>query len=598
MNFKVLLALSASLTAFNAMADCLGDICTGERVINGYNEISTVVAIDNTKSEVIIRNSSNQLRSYNPGELSDEVISSELPSGKLVIDEYNIQGVVNVVFRNGKIVYRRNGYSSDTIGSNLSPEIFELSGLRAGTRIIDEYNIKGEVGKMFKNGAIFYRRDGYSSDTQTNNAKSLVQKAETAGELVRNIDIIDEYNIAGKVTDIYADGRVFYRRSGYSSDTMVSSPRTLILKVSSVNDLSEGTSIIDEYNITGRVTNLYKDGRVFYRRDGYSSDTLTQGNKLVKEVSNLGDRFKKNTFAIDSYNLPGRVQSLFADGRMMFRRDGYSSNNIVTDLSEEVSTHKLYSKDIRYASNNLRIGTPSNFFANGMVLHAGSVVSDLFESVEQYEGVTKDSDLVSILGKVSKAKEIFRNGVVSLDNKNSTVSRIVVYKNIRDKESLQSNLTRLVVIKAQNDKDESTDMVSLLSSEAAIVKEELIAYIKKAESYSLDKETKKKVLSLLGAAAMPGESEQQDPEEYSLSVTPADLIDDVKAVLDGEQKKYVFVSPAAAKAARKSIILEINKGLLKTTCNVVIKERNVEIKNVSKKIGKKDTDECLAELKD
>lgn len=598
MNIKVLLALSASLTAFNAMADCLGDICTGERVINSYNEIATVIAIDNSESKVIIRNSSQQLRSYSASELSDEIISSELPSGKLVIDEYNIQGTVNVVFRNGKVVYRRHGYSSDTIGSNLSPEVFEINGLKAGTKIIDEYNIKGEVGKMFKNGSIFYRRDGYSSDTMTTNARNLVQKAESVGELVRNIEIIDEYNIAGKVTDIYQDGRVFYRRSGYSSDTMTSTPRNLVLKVSSVDGLSQGTSIIDEYNITGNVTTLYKDGRVFYRRTGYSSETMTQGNKLVKEVSNLGDRFKQGTFAIDDYNLPGRVSNLFADGRMIFKRDGYSSTNVVTKLSEEVSSHKQYSKDIRYASNNLKIGTPSNFFANGMVLHAGSVVSDLFESVEQYEGITKDSDLVSILGKVSKAKEIFANGVVSLDNKNSTVSRIIVYKNIKDKESLLSTLTRLVVIKAQNDKDESTDAVSLLSSEAAIVKEDLISFVKKSESWSLDKETKKKVLAILGAATMPGESDVQDPEEYSLSVTPADLIDDVKSILDGDQKKYVFVSPAAAKAARKSIVIEITKGLLKATCNVVIKERNVEIKNVSKKIGKKDTEECLAELKD
>ncbi len=598
MNLKVILALSASLTAFHAMADCIGDICTGERVINGYNEISTVIAIDNMESKVVTRNSNQQLKSYNSYELSDEIQSSELPSGKSVIDEYNIIGTVNVVFRNGKIVYRRAGYSSDTIGTNVSPEVSEISGLSSGTRIIDEYNIKGEIRRMFKNGSIFYRRDGYSSDTMTNNSRNLVQKAEMAGEVSRNTEIIDEYNIKGKVTDIYADGRVFYRRSGYSSDTMTSNNRNLVLRVSSVDGLVEGTSIIDDYNIMGRVTDLYKDGRVFYRRSGYSSDTMIQGNKLVKEVSNLGERFKQGTLAIDSYNLPGRVQNLFADGRMMFRRDGYSSSNIVTDLSEEVFEHKHYSKETRYASNNNKISKPSNFFANGMILHAGSVVSELYESVEQYEGITKDSDLISILGKVSKAKEIFANGIVSLDNKNETVSRIVVYKNVKDKEQMQSHLARLLVIKAQNEKDESTDSISLLPSESAVVKDDVIKFVTKSDNWSLDKETKKKVLALLSGSTMPGESEVQDPEEYSLSVTPAELIDEVKSILDGEQKKYVFVSPAAAKAARKSIVIGFDKGLLKATCTVIVKERNVEIKNVSKKVGKKDTEECLAELKD
>lgn len=598
MKFKVILALAASISSFHAMADCLGDICTGERVINSYNEVSTVLAIDSTENKVVTKNNGGTLRSYSSSELSDEVSSSTLPSGKIVIDEYNIIGTVNTVFRNGKVVYRRNGYSSDTVGSNLSPEIKENGSLRGGTRIIDEYNIRGEVGRLFQNGATFYRRDGYSSDTMTANPRNLILRTDRHGDLSRQTLIIDEYNIPGSVTDIYADGRIFYRRNGYSSDTMTATPRNLVLKVSTVGNLSEGSSIIDEYNITGRVTNLYQDGRIFYRRSGYSSDTLAQNNKLVLEVSNLGD-IKQGTFGIDSYNITGRVTNLFADGRLLFKRDGYSSSNVVTEIHEEVDSHKVYSKNIRYASAYNKIGNPSNFFSNGMVLHSGNVVNDLYESVEQYEGITKDSELVSILGKTSKAKEIFANGVVSLDDKNSTVSKIVIYKNMKEKEALHSTLTRLLLLKIQNEKDESTLTVALSSTEAAIIKNDLISYIKKQDDdFRLDKDSKKKILALLSATVMPGDSDIQDPEEYSLSVTPADIIDEVKAILDADQKKYVFVSPAAAKAARKSIVIDISKGLLKSTCSVVIKERNVEIKNVSKKIGKKDTEECLAEIKE
>lgn len=598
MNFKVILALSASLTAFNAMADCLGDICTGERVINGYNEISTVIAIDNSESKVVTKNSSSSLKSYSASELSDEVSSSSFPAGKTVMDEYNIQGSVSVVFRNGKVVYRRNGYSSDNISStsNLTPEISEIRNLRNGSRIIDEYNIRGQVARLFQNGSVFYRRDGYSSDNMAS-ANNLTLRVNNLGELSKETEIIDEYNIAGKVTDMYSDGRTFYRRNGYSSDNMTSTPRNLVLKVSSVNGLSENTSIIDEYNITGRVSTLYKDGRVFYRRNGYSSDNMTQSNKLVVEVSNL-DEIKQGTFAIDEYNLPGKVSNLFADGRMIFKRDGYSSSNVVTKIYPEVGTHKVYSKNTRYASDSLKLGNPSNFFSNGMILHAGNVVSDLYEAVEQYEGITKDSELVSILGKVSKSKEIFANGVVALNNKEATVSKIVIYKNIKHKEQFLSNLARLVLNKVANEKDDSTLSLSFISSEAAIVKEDLMAAIKKSDDYSMNKEMKKKMIELLAGVVMPGDADIKDPEEYSLSVTPAEIIDDVKAILDQDQKKYVFVSPAAAKSARKSIIVDISRSLLKTTCSVVIKERNVEIKNVSKKIGKKDTEDCLVELKD
>ncbi|MGZ3788725.1 MAG: hypothetical protein ACXVLQ_09395 [Bacteriovorax sp.] len=97
--------------------------------------------------------------------------------------------------------------------------------------------------------------------------------------------------------------------------------------------------------------------------------------------------------------------------------------------------------------------------------------------------------------------------------------------------------------------------------------------------------------------------EQTDPETkpeenvYALSVTPASIIDSVKDELDAEGKKYSIVSPATAKAASKSIVIEIKSTLLKTTCKVTIKENNILVKDVSKKISKKDIDACVGELK-
>ena len=171
-----------------------------------------------------------------------------------------------------------------------------------------------------------------------------------------------------------------------------------------------------------------------------------------------------------------------------------------------------------------------------MILHAGQVVSELYESVEQYEGITKDSDLVSILGKINKAKEIYANGVVALDDKNSTTSKIVIYKNLKDKEDLYSKLTRLLLIKVQSEKEDNTLSIALPAAEP-IVKEDLISYVKKADDYRVDKDYKKQILALLSGAVMPGDADIKDPEEYSLSVTPADIIDEVKAILDADQKK-------------------------------------------------------------
>lgn len=651
MNFKVVLALSASLTAFNAWADCLGEICVGEKVINGNNEISSVIAIDNSAGEVVTKDSYARLKSYPASELADEVPSRTLPQGKLVLDEYGNMGIVQIVFRNGKVVYRRNGYSSDSISSSLIPEVEQVKNLKAGIRIIDEYNNKGVVNRLFSNETIHYRRDGYSSDSSTKadqlvirvdslgalrkdtevideynhkakitdlyqdgrtfyrragyssdtmtNANKLVLKVENLGELARNVEIIDEYNHQGSITDLYQDGRIFYRRAGYSSDNMVSSPKTLVLKVSEVSGLKQGTSVIDEYNHTGHVTLTYKDGRVFYRRKGYSSDNMTRAGQLVKEVTSLGD-IKPGTRAVDEYNHEGSVTNCFADGRLIFKRDNYGSSNVTSTIHPEVNEHKVYSKDIRYASNNLRIGKPTAFYSNGMISHEGNVVSELFESVENIEDINKDTELVTILGKTYKAKELYANGVALLNDKDSSIKKIIGYKNLEKekKERVLQAFTDILINYVQTEKP-SDKMINLISTseDASLAKEDLITFVKRSESWMLNKELRKKIVDLLINTVLPGDSDIQDPEEYSLSVTPADIIDEVKAILDQEQKKYIFVSPDAAKAARKSIIIDISKKLFSARCSVVIKERGVEIKNISKKIDKGDTEACTDELR-
>lgn len=596
MNFRVLLALSASLVAFNSMAaDCIDEICVGEKVLDPNGRISVVAGLDTNGRKVQVKDSNSTLREFDVSEVSDEIESPKYPVGKLILDESNIQGTVKVVFRNGVIIYRRNNYPYDSSTREASPEVTSIRELKAGTNIIDDSNIRGSVNRLFQNGTVFYRRNNYPYDTATK-AENLILRVDSKGQLTKGTPIIDDSDIQGKVTDLYADGRTFYLRNNYSYETMANF-KDLTLKVDSLSGLSSGTSIIDSSNIQGSVTNLYQDGRVFYRRKNYSYDTLANARELVKEVQSYGD-IKVGTKGLDESNNRGQVLSIFADGRMFFQRLQYSYATLVTKIYTEVDTHKQYSKDVTYASNYSVIGKPTAFYSNGMVLLNDRVVDELYEAVSQFENVTVDSEVQSIDGKSVKIKELYANGLFTTESDKKLVGTVVNYNKLsaQEKKSLSGNLAQELIIKASGDNYSYFKKMFFQNEEMAEVKKDVLATLNKSlENTYADKESIKKAIKLLKKNDEP--TDVKDPEEYSLSVSPADIIDEVKAVLDQEQKKYIIVSPATAKSSSKSIIIDISKGLLKSTCSVEVKEKNEVIKSVNKKISKSDNESCLNELK-
>jgi hypothetical protein len=95
--------------------------------------------------------------------------------------------------------------------------------------------------------------------------------------------------------------------------------------------------------------------------------------------------------------------------------------------------------------------------------------------------------------------------------------------------------------------------------------------------------------------AQPSNKEVKPKQDFSLSVSPAELIQAVKKKLDTLGKTYVLTSPEAARIAPKSVIISIDPGFLKSTCSIAVKN-GFNSKGVTKKIKKNDIDDCLDEL--
>lgn len=589
MKLRVLLTLSASLMAFHAMAaDCIQEICVGDKVISRYNQVSVVKEITDQGKVRIIQDS--QLAEVFPSELSDEIKSPKLPVNKVVLDQYNYQGKVIAVFRNGVIQYRRFVESSDTFTNYLSPEVEQLDHLKEGTDVMDQYNYKGSVKRLFENGQVVYRRNVESNDTVTR-ASTLSHKVTNYEDLTAGSEIIDNYNYQGKVSAVYADGRISYRRFIESSET-VTRASSLTPKVLNVDGLSRGTRIIDNYNYIGAVLDTFKDGRISYKRDVESSATVTRSSSLVKEVSEFRD-LKVGAKGIDQYNYYGQIVKVFADGRILFKRNVESSASILREISPEIDTHSVYKKDTKYAGESV-VGNPEAFFADGRVMLKGQVSRQLYEAVDELDEITKETELVTLDGqKFGKAVEIYANGVVVLGDEKNTVKKVYNYTKNQGKE--QKTTLRILAHRlshAVHYNDKGILQVTLFpESDLEPLKKDLGNFIRSKES-GHDKDETKKMLKLLGAEGII------QSDKFLLSVSPASLNEEVKAILDQDQKEYVEADLDDAQASTKSIIVKFSKGLLKSTCSIQIKDNGKTIKAIDVKVGRSDTEECLDKLRD
>lgn len=600
MNLKVVLMLTSSLFAFNVFAEnCVENICIGNNVIDSYNITGSVLGIDPSSNQIIYKRTGySSVNTSSASELSAEISSADFPVGKQVLDEYNMIGQVKMAFRNGKVLYQRNGYSSNNVSLSLSPAVEQIGAIKINSRVIDEYNMSGSVKALFRNGRMAYLRDGYSSGNISSN---LVVQVQNYGDLKTDDKIVDAYNLQGKIQEIYADGRVKYLRNGYSSNNLATA-RDLSLKVASAGGLSEGMIIIDQYNLIGTVRSTYKDERVFYLRNGYSSENLDSARNLIPEVSKLDDIIP-GILAIDEYDLAGHVQKTFADGRIQFLRNGYSSANITRSISPEVKTHKLYSKEIKYATDRLTIGKPTAFFSNEKIQLNNQIVSVLYERVNQLGNLSEKDLVLSLDGNAYPVIEMYANSVIlsANDKKKEMIVKLVTIDELdKGKDSYGRILLDLSTYLDLDQEIKGTQRLVFLKDEMPTLKSRLLDQLKKIDDTILTLKMKTKLekhISSIFPDANQKPEQKTEEEVYSLSVTPADIIDTVKATLDAEGKKYTIVSPETARAASKSIIIEITPKIFKATCTVTIKDNNVLLKDVSKKIHKSDIEACIDELK-
>ncbi len=602
-NFKVVLALTASLTMFQAFADsCLGEICSGERVITKDGTVLKVISIDAAKSEVVGRNSSGHIYSMAPTLLSDEISSSKFPVGINVINENNDLGIATVAFRNGEVVYKVTaGYEYHS--KNLSPEVERIGGFSKKVQILNSNNDQGTVEHVFENNSVLYKVSAgyvYAAKIST-----LSFEVPENGLFKVGTKSLNSNNDRGTVTAVFSDGRVSYKvAAGYE---YVGNVKNMTAAIPESGAFKTGTIILNSNSDQGVVTDVFQDGRLMYKVPaGY--EYSARASTTTYEIESLeGGTFRNGINVLNESNDMGVIQKTFADGRMSYKvAAGYTY--VSSKLIPEVATHETYNKDTEYASAGNEIGKPKRFYANGMVLIGPYVTRTLHAEVVDFNGVSQGSEVIDLDKSTFIVDKIFANGAARVEDekKKSLVLKVKTTKEVLSEDAAFALMNLSGKITKDNKLSYHTD--AFLLADALAFKRRLIMALK--ADRNTNETEKNKFINFFKANLLDGEEDLGEPTElpqtpaptsngltYLVSISPDSMIKQVKALLDSKKIEYILATNSEVNGADYGLYIAHTKSLIGGTCKITLKQGSVEINQDLKGTGLKNPKACINELK-
>ena len=460
--FLLVIVFSFAALPWAYALDCLQGICVGNRVIDSSDYVGKVVGIDGEKQQIIyLRDGYSSKSSTSASRLSVEISSSKFPINTFVIDSSNYVGKVFAAFADGRVQYLRDGYSSKSVSKNVQPEVSELNKIKAGKVVIDSSDYVGVVSHVFADGRVQYLREGYSSKSVSKNVQSEVPELNNikAGKVVidssdyvgvakhvfadgrvqylreghssksvsKNVQpevyekngiqmgmlVIDSSDYVGITVHVFADGRVQYLREGHSSKSV---SKYVQPGVSELNNIKAGKVVIDSSGYVGAAKHVFADGRVQYLREGYSSKSVSKNvQPEVPELNNI----KAGKVVIDSSDYVGVAKHVFADGRVQYLREGYSTKSVSKKLAYEIADNPLFNKTDLYSTSSYKVGKVIRFFSNDkkqlQTANGKTITIALYAEVSELNGIALGSEIVIPTKEVVTVKRIFENATVVFD---------------------------------------------------------------------------------------------------------------------------------------------------------------------------------------
>jgi len=534
----------------------------------------------------------------------------DLKNGDLVLDENDYVGTLQNVFANGKGIYKRKGYNYFSVSSKLVDEVPEFKGIKAGLDILDSDNVSGKVIATFRDGRIQYQK---SFNSYTSIATNLVTTVTELDGFKTDITIIDSDNNIGKVLKVFSDGRVQYQKEFYSY-TSIENLKNLSPKISEIDGLRSGTKIIDEDDNIGVVVQIFKNGLIQYKKNDYSYNSFSR--KLFSAVTSLDDVFKVGTTVIDTENVIGTILQLFSNGKIQYKKENYSYNSITTKskLSQEIFALEGVDKNKFYASEELTIGKPNRFFANKKIelkftnnySATTSIVTKLFPEVSDLPGIGLEDKVVAFTENKGRIKKLFSNKVILFSyidqsfKERNLVARIYTSDEFSNEDFRRQWLNSLRYRVENSNVDDYFDFFEkrvVLENDSLDLDKLLLEDLKQKPDLIYNEKTRAKVILYLTTRLSTDPTNPPQKEIFKVFINNEKWNKSVEKVLTESGIAYVIVPIINQDDSVNTISLSIKKTFFAKSCsfNVKFDDKN-SISESFSGLSNKKIKNCLSRL--
>jgi preprotein translocase subunit YajC len=205
--------------------------------------------------------------------------------GDRVITSGNLKANVMEVFSNGKI---KIDYDDYTVHGFISASELAFAVkctdnmVCVGKRVVTSGNLIGTVREAFSNGKVEIDYDDYNVHGIIN-ASEISTRSNCVKGICVNDRVIADSNLTGRVLDVFSNGKAKVDYDDYTVHGMISI-RELSKEYKCNGNLCVGDKVITTGNLTGRILAVFENGKSKIDYDDYTVHGLVKMSELGYEL--------------------------------------------------------------------------------------------------------------------------------------------------------------------------------------------------------------------------------------------------------------------------------------------------------------------------
>jgi len=199
-------------------------------------------------------------------------------------------------------------------------------------RIIDTENDTGRIVAIFSNGKVKVDWDKSTYGTTVTTLRRIFKSVTCVDHLCIDDNVIDNENDTGRVIEAFTNGKTKIDWDKSSYGVTIKSSSNLWTSTSCTLELCLGDRIIDNENDTGKVIALYSNGKAKIDWDKSSYGVTISNIRQLSKSYRCSGNLCVGQYIIDDEDDTGKVVEIFENGKVRVKWDKSSYGITVTTM--------------------------------------------------------------------------------------------------------------------------------------------------------------------------------------------------------------------------------------------------------------------------